>query len=188
MTNEELFQSKLIRPLIECYGQVKFPVVRIRAIWEKLKHTPTHLFSPIADKVILNFDMFPGVQKILDVAAEVSNDFFKHERERLKSELSCHRCRSQGVIIKNNLAYKCTCRLGDLCYPGYAVYQGQIEKPESQAFNDAGDYIFENSVMSSHVPKGCKSIKEIRTIIKSSDPVKRDAVQAEFKKINLEVF
>lgn len=191
VSKEDLFKQKFIKPLVDCYGQQKFPEVRVRAIWEKLKGIPEHLYSKAADKVVLNCDLFPGVQKILDTAGEVAYEFSKNESERLKEEIKCSRCRSQGVLVVDNFAYKCTCQLGELLYPAYARYDGQAPFIDKISTGPNGEYIFENGTMHSIVPASCKDIRQIKTVIKRPEfkLIKNDnPINQEFKKTDFSNF
>lgn len=169
MATEANFQNNFIRPLMECYGQIKFPAIRVKKIWERLKLLPDNLMGPCAEKIILNFDMFPGIQKILDTCAEVANEYSYSEVARIKATTSCYKCASQGVIVANNYAYKCTCQLGELLYPSYPLHQGQVHVQDKVYTDNEGNRVFENGSHLTIVPRGCKNIKQIKTIVK--DPI-----------------
>lgn len=191
MTKEDIFKQKLIAPLIECYGQQKLPAIRIKAIWEKLKTLPDVLFSKSADRIVLNHDNFPGVHTILNIAAEVSSEYMRTQSEDIKSKIRCSLCNSQGVRIINNYAYKCTCQLGELCYPAYPLYAGQIQDKETVTTGESSEYIFENGTMQSIVPKNCQDIRQIKTVIKRPDLriIKNNGpVEVEFKTLKFPGF
>lgn len=166
MATEIAFQNKFVKPLVECYGQTKLPMVRIQKIWERVKELPDHLIAQCADRIILNFDNFPGVQGILNTCAEVGGEYARAEGERLKAEVKCIRCRSQGVVVANNYAYKCTCQLGELLYPYYPRYQGQVHIQDKFEVDAEGNKTFENATYQSFVPAGCTDVRQVRTIIK----------------------
>lgn len=169
MATEQNFKSKFVAPLTECYGPSRLPAIRVTKIWERLKHYPDHLLGQCADRIVIAHENFPGVQKILEACGEVFTEHSRAEIERIKSSVNCHRCRSQGVIVVDNLAYKCSCQLGELCYPAYAPYRGQVATMETESFDKDGNRTFENGTMLSFVPKGARDIREVRTVIKSGE-------------------
>lgn len=177
MRKEEMYSIHFVKPLVECYGQQKFPAIRIKAIWEKLKIFPENLYTQCAERIILNHDNFPGIQAILNTCAEVGHEYTKGHSEELKKSVNCFRCRSQGVIIVNNFAYKCTCQLGELCYPAYAPYSGESEDKEHVSFLEDGTRVFENGSMISYTPPRCDNIRDVKTIIKNQQfkPFKNEA-------------
>lgn len=168
--NQKHFYDAFLTPLMKCYGDAKFPEPRVKVLLDKMRHYPINSFKLCADKIILNFDNFPGVQKILDTVAEVVHISSRDEAEMLKMKSTCRGCLAQGVRVIDNVAYQCTCDLGRLLYPNFAMYNGQIETPEKIWFDEEGNRHFENGYMHSITPKGCRDIRKIKTIIKSNNP------------------
>lgn len=185
MATEAHFQSKFIKPLIDCYGQNKFPEIRIKKIWERFKAFPDHLLSQCADRIILNFDNFPGLQTIFNTCAEVGAEFGKAEAEKLKKSIQCHKCSSQGVVVVSNLAYKCHCQLGELLYPAYQKYGGQVEFDERRYSDDEGHH-FENAVIKAFRPKGSTNIRDLRVIIKEPNVLPFKKERQDFKSLSFE--
>ncbi len=166
MDNKTLFKEHFLQPLVACYGAQKFPEVRINSIWDRLKHLPGYVYKQCSEKIILNFDNFPGVQQILNTCAEVSNEYSRAEAEKLKASINCFRCSSQGVIVVNNYSYKCTCQLGELCYPAFPLYRGQVQFQDKEYFEEDGTRVFETANHITRTPKDCRDIRQVRTIVK----------------------
>jgi hypothetical protein len=184
MSKELLFKTKFMKPLIDCYGQNKFPEIRVAKILERIKGLPEHLYGQIVDRIILNHDNFPGIQVILDTCSSVGHEYAKAEHDKLKRSINCHRCRSQGVIVVNNVALRCTCRLGELLYPTFQQYGGQINQEETRKVDEDGNYHFENGTHSSFVPKDCRSIKDVRIIVKEQNVLPFRNKDSEFKSLD----
>jgi hypothetical protein len=188
MSKEILFQTKFIKPLTECYGQNRLPSIRVQKIWERMKALPEHLYGQIVDRIILNHDNFPGIQVILDTCSSVGHEYAKAEHEKLKKSLNCSRCRSQGVIVVNNIALRCTCQLGELLYPSYRQYAGQINHEEKRYSDDEGHH-FENGTMKAFRPHGSTSVKDLRVIIKDpADVLPFKKENPDFKNISFDDF
>jgi hypothetical protein len=188
MSKEILFQTKFIKPLTECYGQNRLPSIRVQKIWERMKALPEHLYGQIVDRIILNHDNFPGIQVILDTCSSVGHEYAKAEHEKLKKSLNCSRCRSQGVIVVNNVALRCTCQLGELLYPSYRQYAGQINQEEKSHTDSDGNYHFENGTHSSFVPKGSKSVRDVRVVVKDEKVLPFKKEQSDFKSLSFNDF
>lgn len=188
MATEAVFQAKFIKPLVDCYGQIKFPGIRVQKIWERLKVYPDHLLALCADKIILNFDNFPGIQAILNTCAEVVGEQSKEESERIKASVICFKCRSQGVVVVNNNAYKCNCQLGDLLYPAYPVYAGQVQFKEKIFYEEDGTKIIEDANYIHIIPVNKKSIRDIRTIIKQPKSNIVELDKTDFKRMSFNDF
>lgn len=188
MATEAKFTSDFIKPLVECYGQAKLPGVRIKRIWEKLKSFPDHILGQCADRIILNHDNFPGVFTIMNVCAEVGAEYSRSASEGIKDSVKCIRCRSQGVVIANNYAYKCTCQLGELLYPVYPLYQGQVHIQEKTYFDEDGNRIFEDGNYRAVVPPGCTDIRQIRTVVKSPVSILSKKGSPATRSLNLDDF
>lgn len=181
MATEEAFKNFFLSPLMECYGAQKFPNVRNKLLWSRVKSFPDQTLKQCADKIILNFDQFPGVQGILNTCAEVAGEFGREEAEKLKSSISCYKCNSHGVVQVNNYAYRCICKLGDLLYPSFPKYEGQLSQAEILEVQEDGTRIIENNVYKFISPKS-KNIKDFSFIIKERVEALPKKQETAFKK------
>jgi hypothetical protein len=167
MATQQSFQSNFIRPLVECYGQQRFPEIRVKALWEKLKIYPDHVLTQAVEKVILTFDNFPGVSEIMNTAGSIAGEYLKFREEELKASSSCFRCSSQGVIVANNYAYRCSCELGEICYPAYPIYEGQVNVQGKIYQDEEGNRIYEDGNYLAISPKNSKNIRDFKFYLKS---------------------
>ena len=166
MGTEAKFRSDLIQPLSECYGMAKFPQVRVQAIWSRVKSLPDSTYKAIADKIILNHDNFPGLNGIMAVCYEYTNQYAAKESDRLKASSRCTRCSAQGVVVVGGLyAYRCSCELGQLLYPNFAEYSGET-KHSDQVSSDETMTTIETSAYIYKSPKKPSSIKDFSFVIK----------------------
>lgn len=180
----EKFKENVLKPLMECYGAQKFPKARNDALWKRFQKMPHELYSEITNKIILTHDIFPGVSKIIECSAQVFWEYTKQREQDIKKNFSCRICNSQGVLTVNNFAYRCSCKLGQACYPAFAEYSGEKEIREKKEIDSEGNYKFYNSVMQSFVPKNCKDIRQVKTVIFNLDRVVKVKENETIKKID----
>lgn len=186
MASREFFTEKFLAPLVECFGKTKFPSVRVQKIWEKIEHYPDYLIAQCADRIILNFDQFPGMSAILNTCGELGNEYMKSQADEIKKKINCSRCQSNGYIVVNNFAYQCDrCALGRMLYPAWPKYDGQVPFRESIERLEDGTIKYENAKIVAYTKRSDRINTEYRLIIKDH-AITEKKKDAGFKKLSFQ--
>lgn len=125
MVTQNYFKNEFCQAVIEAYGKEKFTSARIQSAWNSLKHLSDDVLKQGIPEIIKPIT-FPGVEKMVEICSRFQNEVIKHQMREMKATNDCVGCSGQGVRVVNNFAYRCICKLGDLLYPAFPKYAGQV--------------------------------------------------------------
>jgi hypothetical protein len=166
MVSQNYYQADFCGAIIEAYGKERFTPARIRSTWDYVKHFNDSTLAAAISEITKPI-MFPGVEEILKICSRIYSDNQKLETRKLQEGEPCFWCNNSGAKFVNNYAYRCrNCKLGDVLYPSFPKYNGEVEFKEKTWTDEDGFRFIETANAIYKTKPGSKNIRDNSFVIK----------------------
>jgi hypothetical protein len=166
MVSKSYYQDDFCKAITEAYGKEKFTHARIRSTWDYVKHFNDSTLAAAIPEITKPI-MFPGVEEIQKICSRIYSDNQKYETKKLQDGEPCSWCSNNGAKLVNNYAYRCSrCKLGDVLYPAFPKYNGEVEFTEKTWMDDDGFRYIETASAIYKSKPGSKNIRDNSFVIK----------------------
>lgn len=162
--------NKCLMPLVEIFGEKKYPEALTRILYLKFKDLPVDFFTKVCNKLAVCEKFAPRYNEFYAQVAEKLREVA--EARKNSNKIDCSHCRGEGVLFyfyqigRAEVAGRCWCRNGEMFYSGLPEMNRKAyveNKPEGERLRD--EYIEKLSGRKiRNVTDGFKDLRELNKV------------------------